>query len=213
MGWSIDQRPKTGDRTPRSNAQIAGHRSLIPGPLDEWESRWAAYDEPTYQAVLSYIRPEDVVLDIGAGDLRLTRRMAAVARCVYAIEMQPALLAHQEPLPVNLIVLCADARFIPWAEGITVGVLLMRHCTHVGLYGARLRAAGCERLITNARWGMGVEQMDLGPRRPWPSIEFGWYACLCGQTGFVAGPLELLTEERMDEVNETENCPACLPYR
>lgn len=211
MAWKYDRRRLTADhRQHNGYINYGGQPSAVSRRLDEWESRWAAYDEPTYQAVLSYIRPEDVVLDIGAGDLRLARRMAAIARHVYAIEMQPVLLAHQGSLPANLTVLCADARSIPWARGITVGVLLMRHCTHIGLYAARLRATGCERLITNARWGMGVEQMDLRPRRPWPSVEFGWYACLCGQTGFVAGPPELLTEERMDQVNETENCPACL---
>lgn len=178
--------------------------------LDSWEAHWAPYDEATYQSVLSSIRPDDVVLDIGAGDLRLARRMALTARRVFAVERQPALLANQESLPYNLAVLCADARFIPWPAGITLGVLLMRHCTHVGLYAARLRAVGCRRLITNARWGLAVEVMDLGQRRPWQSVDFGWYACLCGQTGFVPGPPEQLTAERMDQVIETENCPACL---
>lgn len=210
MGWNIDGERETRNRRLPAKAKIAGPRSPVPGRLDEWESRWAPYDEPTYQAVLSYIRPEDVVLDIGAGDLRLARRMAAMARHVYAIEMQPDLLAHQGPLPANLTVLCADARSIPWPRGITLGVLLMRHCAHVGLYAARLRAVGCRGLITNARWRLDVERMDLGLRLPWAKVEFGWYACLCGQTGFVAGPPELLTEARMFQVSETENCPACL---
>ena len=29
---------------------------------------YAPYDQPTYQAVLELLKPEDVVLDIGAGD-------------------------------------------------------------------------------------------------------------------------------------------------
>ncbi len=211
MGWNIDRRQTTADSSHWCAKYSGGGQwSAVGGRLDEWERRWAPYDEPTYQAVLSYIRPDDVVLDIGAGDLRLARRMAAIARCVYAIEIQPALLAHRGPLPANLTVLCADARSIPWPRGITLGVLLMRHCTHVGLYAARLRAAGCRGLITNARWRLDVEWMDLGLRLPWAKVEFGWYACLCGQTGFVAGPPELLTEARMDQVSETENCPACL---
>lgn len=178
-------------------------------PLDRWEASWAAYDETTYQTALSYIRPDHVVLDIGAGNLSLTRRIAEIARRVYAIEMQPDLLARQAALPDNLTVLCADARTIPWPEGITLGVLLMRHCTHVGLYAARLRASGCRRLVTNARWGMDVELMDLSPRLDWSSVEIGWYACLCGQVGFVPGPAELLTEGRMWHVAEVEQCPDC----
>jgi hypothetical protein len=207
MGWNIDHRLLTADRW-NLPAKYSGGVP-VGGHLDDWETRWAPYDEPTYQTALSYVQPHDIVLDIGAGDLRLTRRMAAIARHVFAIEMQPDLLAKQKPLPDNLTVLCADARCIPWPIGITLGVLLMRHCTRVGLYVARLRAAGCRRLITNARWGMGVELMDLGPRLPWPAVELGWYACSCGQTGFVPGPLEQLTEERLDQVTEVENCPAC----
>lgn len=183
---------------------------MVGGLLDEWEARWAPYDEPTYQTVLSYVQPDDVVLDIGAGDLRLARRMAVIAQRVYAIEMQPGLLANQGPLPDNLTVLCGDARFISWPTGVTLGVLLMRHCTHVGLYVARLRAAGCRRLLTNARWGLEVELMGLGARAAWNTVDFGWYACTCGQTGFVAGPLERATPARMEFVTEVEQCPACL---
>jgi hypothetical protein len=178
--------------------------------LDSWEARWAPYDEPTYQTALSYVRPDDIVLDIGAGDLRLARRMTALARRVYAIDMQPGLLAGRAPLPPNLMVLCADARRIPWPKGITLGMLLMRHCTHLGQYVARLRAAGCRRLVTNARWGFAVELVDLGRRAAWSSVDLGWYACTCGQTGFVPGPVERITEERIERVIEVESCPACV---
>ena len=179
-------------------------------PLDPWEIRWAPYDEKTYQAALSYVEPDDVILDIGAGDLRLSKQMARAARHVFAIERRPDLL-DDEPLPDNLTVICGDARTLPWPAGITLGVLLMRHCTHVGLYVARLRAAGCHRLVTNARWGMDVELMDLGPRAAWKTVQMGWYACTCGQTGFVSGPLDQLTAASMEQVHEVEGCPACTP--
>lgn len=181
--------------------------------LDIWEARWAPYDEPTYRAALSYVRPDDVVLDIGAGDLRLARRMAGLARRVYAIDMQPGLLAGRAPLPPNLTVFCADARRVPWPGGITLGILLMRHCTHLGQYVARLRAAGCRRLVTNARWGFDIEQVDLGRRAAWSSVDLGWYACICGQTGFGPGPVELISEDRIEQVSEVETCPACSTYR
>lgn len=177
--------------------------------LDPWEACWAPYDEPTYQTALAWIQSDDVVLDIGAGDLRLARRMAGKARRVYAIERQFSLVTNQVALPANLTVLCGDARQMTWPVGITLGVLLMRHCTHVGLYTTRLRAAGCRRLITNARWGLGVELVDLGPRLAWETVEIGWYACLCGQTGFIPGPPEKLTPAQMEQVAEVESCPAC----
>ncbi len=53
---------------------------------------FAPYDQATYQAVLDLLRPGDVVLDIGAGDLRLSRQMAAVTRKVYAVERSLAVL-------------------------------------------------------------------------------------------------------------------------
>ncbi|MBI1879317.1 MAG: rRNA adenine methyltransferase [Chloroflexi bacterium] len=211
MGWKPDRRPMTADRRKSIwQPNYGGLPSAVGGHLDDWEARWAPYDEPTYQTALSFVQPGDVVLDLGAGDLRLARRMANLARRVFALEMQPGLLANQDSLPNNLTVLCADARCIPWPTGITLGVLLMRHCTHVSLYVARLRAAGCQRLITNARWGMDVELMDLGPRLAWRSVDFGWYACTCGQTGFVPGlPEQLINPERVEYVAEVETCPAC----
>lgn len=182
--------------------------------LELWEARWAPYDEPTYRAALSYVQPDDIVLDIGAGDLRLARRMAQIATRVFAIERQPTMLSNAlNPLrAANLAVICADARQIPWPQGVTLGVLLMRHCTHFEFYAKRLRAIGCRRLVTNARWGMAVELMDLGPRLAWNRVTIGWYACLCGQTGFVSGPPDQLTEAVMERVSEVEQCPGCEPW-
>jgi len=177
--------------------------------LDPWEARWAPYDETTYRTALSYVHPDDVVLDIGAGDLRLTRRIAHIARHVWAIEMHPWLLAGHAALPPNLIVICADARTIPWPSEITLGVLLMRHCSHFGEYITRLRAGGCQRLVTNARWGMDVELVELESRQIWVDVKIGWYACICGKTGFKPGPIEQITPAVLEQTAEVETCPAC----
>ncbi len=181
------------------------------GDLDDWEIRWAPYDEPTYQTALSYVLPADVVLDIGAGDLHLARRMARVAKQVYAIELNVSLVDNTTALPDNLTVIRGDARWVRWPNGISLGVLLMRHCTCVRLYVDRLRAGGCRRLVTNARWGMDVELMDLGPRAAWTTVKVGWYACTCGQVGFKPGPPAELSADRLEAVTEVEWCPACMP--
>jgi SAM-dependent methyltransferase len=180
--------------------------------MNDWEAMWAAYDEDTYAQALSFVPPGAVVLDIGAGDLRLARRLAARARRVYAVERQPALPAGGAPggTPDNVRVICADARHWPFPRGLDAAVLLMRHCNHFALYRRKLEAVGCRRLITNARWGMGVECIDLmQPPRAYDDAALGWYACRCGATGFRAGPPEALTAAVEAEVQEVESCPGC----
>lgn len=186
--------------------------SALPLPaLNTWEAQFAPYDEPTYQAVLRHIAPSDVVLDIGAGDLRLTRRIAEIARRVAAIEMQPQLLRQQPPLPANLTVICGDARTAAWPTDITLAVLLMRHCTHFGLYASRLLAQGCTRLVTNARWGMDVELANLTDAVAWRDAPAGWYACRCGQVGFNPTQPHRLTKTETERITEVSHCPDCLP--
>ena len=177
----------------------------------DWESAWAPYDEPTYADALALIRPDDVALDLGAGDLRLARRIAARCRGVVALEQQAAVLAQGErtTLPANLTAVCADALTWPLPEGITVAVLLMRHCTHFAAYAERLRQAGCWRLITNARWRVGVEAVDLKAGAPWNAAVGGWYACRCGAVGFKALAAAELTAARLQQTQEVLDCPLC----
>lgn len=206
--------------------------------LDPWEARWAPYSEADYAAVLAAIGPDDVVLDIGAGDLRLALRVAELARQVIAWEIQPELLAAavhgtavsragngsssriRDPAEAKLassheaserlIVVCTDARTEPVPPGVTVAVLLMRHCTHYAHYVKKLRAAGCRRLITNARWGMDVEVIDLAPAAPFASVETGWYACRrCGATGWAGADETAVNETTVAHVADIEGCPAC----
>lgn len=86
----------------------------------------------------------------------------------------------------------------------------MRHCQNFRLLADKLVAAGARRLITNVRWGLGVELVDLlAPRITYASIHFGWYACWCGATGFLSGPPEDLTSELEAKIHEVIDCPAC----
>ena len=179
--------------------------------IHDWEAAFAPYDEETYRAVLAQITPHDVVLDIGAGDLRLARRLAGVARHVIAWELQPDLLARApRPLPDNLTSVVADARTEPVPAGVTVAVLLMRHCQHYALYVSKLRAADCKRLISNVRWRMGVEVVDLSPGVPFASVEIGWYACRrCGAVGFAGQDASQVNEATLNQVTDVEGCPSC----
>ena len=94
-----------------------------------WERMWAPYDASTYQLVLDQIDAEDIVLEIGAGDLRLSRQMAERVKRVYALEQNQALLARSSRayLPMSRSS-TGDARTMPFPKEITTAVLLMRHC-------------------------------------------------------------------------------------
>ena len=177
-----------------------------------WEAMWAPYDEDTYARALAHVPVGATELDIGAGVLRLTRRMAGRARMVFAIEQHPQLPAGG-PTPENLIAICGDARTAPFPPGVDTAVLLMRHCRHFALYRRKLETIGCARLITNARWGTDVECIDL-TRAPMPydSLAMGWYACRCGATGFRPGPPERLSEYLMEHIHEVDNCPECINH-
>jgi len=182
----------------------------------DWETMYAPYDQSTYQAALELLGPEDVVLDIGAGDLRFSRQMARIANKVYAVEINELVLqqglASSDPLPDNLIPIHADARALDFPTDVTVGVLLMRHCTHFRLYSEKLQMVGARRLITNARWRMSVEEVDLQAERTlFKSIAIGWYACLCGATGFKECPadVEHWSTEMDKLIHEVANCPQC----
>jgi SAM-dependent methyltransferase len=178
--------------------------------LADWEGWFSPHDDQAYDAVLSHITPEDVVLDIGAGDLRLALRLAERARRVYAVEVNPLVVAQALEiigldLPRNLHVICSNALDVRIPIDVTVAVLLMRHCQHFATYFGRLHAAGCQRLLTNARWKDGVELIDLtAAGTAFEDLREGWYACRCGATGYVG------TGTRSDAAPvEVTGCPAC----
>lgn len=180
-------------------------------PVESWEWVWAPYDAPIYDLVLEQLEENDIVLDIGAGDLRLSRQMAARVKRVYALEINQRLLEQSsKKLPANLQIITGDARALTFPQTITTAVLLMRHCTHFALYFDKLRAGGCRQLITNARWGINVETIDLdAPRRSYQTLDIGWYACRCGHRGFKTGSPDALTETIADLVWEVDSCPDC----
>jgi len=184
-------------------------------PDAAWERLFAPYDPATYQTALAHILPGDAVLDIGAGDLRFARQAACIARRVIAIEIAPDLLSRassDSPLPANLHLVRANALTWPFPPGIGVGVLLMRHCTHFERYAQKLKQSGARRLITNARWRLGVEAIDLTALPvAYEQLDMGAYACACGSVGFKPGPVQLLTPDMFETAAEVTGCPNCQP--
>ncbi len=134
--------------------------------LTDWEGWWSPYGEDEYRFVLDRVGPDDVVLDIGAGDLRLALRLAEKVRRVYAVEVNPTVLGPAlagigHAMPRNLVVICANVLDIEFPAGITAAILLMRHCQHFNEIVARLRVAGCRRLFTNVVSRLAVEEFEL----------------------------------------------------
>ncbi len=181
--------------------------------LGLWEAWYAPYDESVYNFVLERLAPDDVVLDIGAGDFRFALAASGRARKVYAVEVHSHLVAdflHRagERLPPNLLVVCANALDLPVPPDVTTGVLLVRHTVHFRDFFEKLRAAGARRLFTNARWHLAVEEVDLQARRVnFDSAPPGWYACACGAVGFKEP--ESPDFEITDEIHEVVQCPHC----
>jgi len=181
--------------------------------LRGWESWFAPYEREVYEFVLERLQPEDVVLDIGAGDFRFALAAAKRAQRVYAVEVYPPLVTdflarHGADLPRNLQVVCANAIDLPFPADATVGVLLMRHCQHFGLFFHKLQAVGARRLFSNARWKSGVEEIDLlAPRQPVDRVPPGWYACACGAVGFKAPPHP--EDDWEEAIHEVSSCPQC----
>ena len=95
------------------------------------EAMWVP-EEWNYAEALSYIREDDVVFDVGAGDLMFALLASQKARRVYAVEVNPEILGRAlqvigPRLPKNLIPICADARDIPLPPDVTVIVILVQN--------------------------------------------------------------------------------------
>lgn len=96
---------------------------------------WFLPEHWNYERVLSNIEADDVVLDLGAGNLALDILISLRALKVYAVEVNPevvkdALAIIGYDLPRNLIVICANALDMPIPEDVNTLVALMRHFSH-----------------------------------------------------------------------------------
>jgi hypothetical protein len=199
-------------------AETAPRRPVARPALADWATVWAPYDDDTYAQALGYVRTlpaaSTTVLDIGAGDLRFARQLATHGYRVLAIEQQAALIEQalrRCECPPNMLVIVADAVRWPFPR-VDVAVLLMQYTHDYAAYVQKLRAVGCQWLITNARWRLGVECIPLSPAAAFDASHPGPYACVrCGHTGFVDGPPEFFDRDHPLASRNVETCPNCPP--
>lgn len=99
---------------------------------------WEAFFVPEvfyYDDVLKSLKPNDVVFDVGAGDLRFDLMLSEKVSKVYAVEVNPTILADAlkiigYDLPNNLIVICGNAFRMELPSDVTVVTCLMIHRNH-----------------------------------------------------------------------------------
>lgn len=205
-------------------AEAAPRRPVARPALADWATVWAPYDDDTYTQGLDDVRAlarvqalpvaNLTVLDIGAGDLRFARQLAAQGYRVIAIERQAALIEQalrHSACPPNMLVIVADAVRWPFPR-VHIAVLLMQYTHDYAAYVQKLRAIGCQWLVTNARWRLGVECIPLSPAAAFDADRPGAYACVrCGRTGFIAGPPEYFDLDHPLDSRNVETCPNCMP--
>jgi SAM-dependent methyltransferase len=127
----------------RDSQRGAAHRDGDP-ERDPWTSRadrFAAYsqalpaDDPLFQRLRAILRPEDTVLDVGAGAGRYALPLAALARRVIAVEPSPAMRRHLEARIAADRVSNVTVVGAPWPEAETEDADVTL-CAHV-VYGVR----------------------------------------------------------------------------
>lgn len=99
-----------------------------------WEF-WFVPEDWYYEKVLDLLSPEDVVFDVGAGDLRFALLASQKVKKVYAVEVNPLILGYALniiglDLPTNLIVICANAWKLELPSDVTAITCLMIHRQH-----------------------------------------------------------------------------------
>ncbi len=100
-----------------------------------WEIFFCPEKKENYHIFLKNLSEEDVVFDIGAGDLRFDLIMSQKIKKIYAIEINPTILGRAlqvvgYDLPENIIAICADAFQMDLPLDATVITCLMRHRQH-----------------------------------------------------------------------------------
>lgn len=88
-----------------------------------------------YGSCLDRLNRNDVVFDVGAGDMRFDLIMAETVRKVYAVEINPTTIARAlriigYDLPANVVAICGNAFEMELPSDVTAVTCLMIHRQH-----------------------------------------------------------------------------------
>ncbi|MBU0778125.1 hypothetical protein KKF82_07690 [Patescibacteria group bacterium] len=102
--------------------------------MEGWEI-FFMLEEDNYEDCLSKLSPDDVVFDVGAGDMRFDLMVAGMCKKVYAVEINPGLVSSALriigwDMPANLTVICGNAFEMELPGDVTVVTCLMIHRQH-----------------------------------------------------------------------------------
>lgn len=92
-------------------------------------------EENNYQTVLDNVKPDDVIFDVGAGDLRLDLLLSEKVKKVYAVEINPETVGNTLKIigldkPANLTVICGNGFEMELPSDVTLITNLMIHRKH-----------------------------------------------------------------------------------
>lgn len=103
--------------------------------MEGWEI-FVVPESMFYREVLAMLSLDDVVFDVGAGDLRFDIMLSEKVKKVYAVEINPVLLGGSlktvgYDLPLNVVPICGNAFEMELPRDVTVITCLMIHRQHV----------------------------------------------------------------------------------
>ena len=120
------------------NVNYSDHKECSSFQHEHGMKGWEIFYVPEdmfYDPCLEKLSRDDVVFDVGAGDMRFDLIMAGTVRKVYAVEINPTITARAlniigYGLPTNVIAMCGNAFEMELPGDVTAVTCLMIHRQH-----------------------------------------------------------------------------------
>ncbi len=121
-------------RDPTHEEHCAFQIFMAKNNMKGWECFFVP-EENFYDDVLKKVNENDVIFDVGAGDLRFDLILSEKVKKIYAIEINPTIMSKALriiglDMPTNLITICGDAFLMELPADVTVILSLMIHRQH-----------------------------------------------------------------------------------